>query len=172
MDSRATHLIRVLIAAAIVAVAAPVAQGGNRNHQAPVPDPVRAAYTAAWQAYRGLPGGPPASTLAQVQGRAYSAAWQAYRGLPVGPPARTVPDVRRSYTAAWQAYRGLPGGPPASTRTGYPQPATGPRRGSGIQLRGSYRHGERLRRLRLERLGNWHRNRAGAGTAPRRRAAD
>jgi hypothetical protein len=100
MDRRATHLIALLIAAAIVVVAAPIAQGGNRNNRAsaPVPDPVRAAYTAAWQAYRGLPG---------------------------GPSALTVPDPRRAYTAAWQAYRGLPGGPPASTRTGYPQPATG-----------------------------------------------
>jgi hypothetical protein len=68
MDSRATHLIRLLIAAAIIAVAAPIAQGGNRNHQAsaPVPDPVRAAYTAAWQAYRGLPGGPPTSFAAPI----------------------------------------------------------------------------------------------------------
>jgi hypothetical protein len=98
MNSRATHLIALLIAAAIVAVAAPIAQGGNRNHRALAPDPVRAAYTAAWQAYGGLPGGPPAST---------------------------VPDVRRAYTAAWQAYRGLPGGPPTGTRTGYPQLATG-----------------------------------------------
>jgi hypothetical protein len=100
MDRLATHLIPLLIAAAIVAVAAPIAQGGNRNHRASaqMPDSVLAAYTAAWQAYRGLPG---------------------------GPPARTVPDVRRAYTAAWQAYRGLPGGPPASTRSGYPQPATG-----------------------------------------------
>ena len=59
MDSRTTHLIALLVAAAIVAVAAPIAQGGNPNHRVPVPDPVRAAYTAAWQAYRGLPGGPP-----------------------------------------------------------------------------------------------------------------
>jgi hypothetical protein len=75
MDSRATHLIALLIAAAIVAIAAPIAQGGNRNHlaSAAVPDPVRAAYNAAWQAYRGLPGGPPAHTLAEVQGRAYTA---------------------------------------------------------------------------------------------------
>jgi hypothetical protein len=73
MDSRATHLIALLVAAAIVAVAVPIAQGrGNPNHRAPVPDPV-AAYTAAWQAYRGLPGGPPAHTLAEVQGRAYTA---------------------------------------------------------------------------------------------------
>jgi hypothetical protein len=98
MDRRATHLIALLVAAAIVAVAAPIAQGGNRNHQAPMPDQVRAAYTAAWQAYRGLPG---------------------------GPPARTAPDPRQAYTAARQAYRGLPGGPPAGTRTGYQQLATG-----------------------------------------------
>jgi hypothetical protein len=98
MDRLATHLIRLLIAAAIVAVAAPIAQGGNRNRQAPVPDPLRAAYTAAWQAYRGLPGGPSAST---------------------------VPDLRLVYTAAWQAYRGLPGGPPNSTQSGYSQPGTG-----------------------------------------------
>ena len=101
MHSRATHLIRLLIAAAIVSVAAPIAQGGNRNHRlsAQVPDPVRAAYTAAWQAYRGLPG---------------------------GPPARTAPDpVRAAYTAAWQAYRGLPGGPPVSTRSVYPPLETG-----------------------------------------------
>ena len=84
-------LLACLRRAAIVAVAAPIAQGGNRSHRtsAPVPDPVRAAYIAAWQAYRGLPGGPPARTLAEVQGHAYAAAWQAYVGLPGGPPAGT-----------------------------------------------------------------------------------
>ena len=94
MDSRATHLIALLIAAAIVAVAAPIAQGGNRNHRASaqMPDSVRAAYTAAWQAYRGLPGGPPASTrsdypqpatgLAAAQGFRYAAPIDRARATP------------------------------------------------------------------------------------------
>ena len=123
MDRRATHFIGLLIAALIVVVAAPIAQGGNGG-SARVSDPVRAAYTAAWQAYRGLPGGPPALVVPDPVRAAYTAAWQAYRGLPGGPPAKVSDPVRAAYTAAWQAYRGLPGGPPLSNGSSSPQPKT------------------------------------------------
>jgi hypothetical protein len=119
MHSRAIHLIRLLTTVAIVA-AAPIAQAGNPKQlvSSQKPDTVRAAYTAAWQAYRGLPGGPPARTVSDPVRAAYTAAWQAYRGLPGGPPARKLSDpVRAAYTAAWQAYRGLPGGPPLKTQS-------------------------------------------------------
>jgi hypothetical protein len=103
MQGRATHLFCLVLTSATVAVAAPIAQAAKHVHDS------ERAFTAAWQAYRGLPGGPPEIAAPSTE-QAYVAAWPSYLGLPGGPPTAS-PDAPKVYAAAWPSYRGLPGGP-------------------------------------------------------------
>jgi hypothetical protein len=101
---RATHVFSVvLIISATVAGPAPIAQAA-----APAHDSGR-AFAAAWQAYRGLPGGPPQTEAPNTE-QAYVAAWPSYFGRPGGPPTAS-PRAAEAYAAAWPSYRDLPGGP-------------------------------------------------------------
>ena len=103
MHRRATHVIWPLVAAAIFAVTAPITQ-------AAIPNPER-AYAAAWESYRGLPGGPPSSA------QAYAGAWGAYRGLPGGPRKGTAsryPQLESGRGFSFMAPKGWPVVPAAA----------------------------------------------------------